>query len=159
MRLLRWLRVYRTPLDRAPVERAAQAKDDEISRQVIERLAEDESLRGELTDDAFKPILDWVMSLIPSAAHRAAPEPDPDEAAERLSDAARQTVRTLVRAVSGGETSSLRDQLQPPLLTADEADLARQAVPSYRLPGSSATERARALIAALKSALSEKSAG
>jgi hypothetical protein len=157
-RFLRWLHAYRPPLDHAPVERVAPVKDDQIARQVIERLAEDESLRGDLMDDAFKPIIDWVTSLVPAAASRAAPDPDPDEAGEQLNDAARQTVRSLVRVVSDGDTSSLRDQLQPPLLTADEAERARQAVPDGPLPGSSAAERAQALIAALKSALPEKSA-
>ena len=104
-RFLTWLRGFRTVPDQAAVERPAPINDDQIARRVIERLSEDESLRGDLTDDAFKPIFDWVTSLVPVAARRAAPEPDPDEAGEELSQAARQLLRALAQVVASGDTS------------------------------------------------------
>lgn len=131
-------------------------REDVIARRVIERIAEDETLHGKLTDDAFKPIVDWVTSLVPAAAQRAALDPDPIEATEQLSQTTRQLIRALVQVVSNGDASSLASQFGPPLFTADEADRLRTAVPSEPLSDRSPVERSLVLIDALSAALSAK---
>jgi hypothetical protein len=153
---MRWLHVERAVVEDPSVLPATSSGADQIVRIVVERIAEDEALRGNLTDDAFKPIVDWVMTLIPAAARRSAPETESDEASEQLSQATRRLIRALVQAVSDGDASPLANQFGPPLFTSEEAERAARAVPSEPLPQRSTGERAVALIGALSSALSAK---
>lgn len=157
-RFLRWLRVDRTP--RAPIENAppaasapepvAHQDNDAVARQVIERLSEDEALRRNLTDDAFKPILDLVTSLVPAAAERASAQPD---AAEELSQSARQLVQGLSAAVASGDASVVSADLLHRFMSEDEANDALQRLAAGTLPDGSAGERAEALVGTVKAAL------
>ncbi len=157
-RFVRWLRVYRAPrvpCERAPAAASAPGADedhdnDAVARLVIERLAEDEALRRNLTDDAFKPILDLVTSLVPAAAERASTQED---AAEHLSQSARQLVQGLSAAVASGDPSVVSAELLKRFMTEDQARDALQALSAGALPDSSPAERAGSLVATVKSAL------
>lgn len=156
-RFLRWLRIDRTPVEAsenaaiAPEPSAAADNDnDAVARQVIERLAEDEALRRNLTDDAFKPILELVTSLVPAAAARASVQAD---AAEQLSQSARQLVLGLSAAVTSGDPSIVRADLLQCFMSEDQANEAMRALASGNLPDGSPGERAEALVGAVKSAL------
>lgn len=158
-RFMRWLRVYREP--RAPSEFAPKATstpqpdadhaNDAVARQVIEQLAEDEALRRNLTDDAFKPILDLVTSLVPTAAERTSAEP---EAAEQLSQSARQLVQGLSAAVASGDPSVVRADLLQRFMSEDQANETLRALASGTLLDTSAGARAEALVGTVKSVLS-----
>jgi hypothetical protein len=60
------------------------------------RILEDESLRGDLTDDEFQPLLDWALAQTDRAA--AATARLEDEAADAFIDAAVSAVREALRA-------------------------------------------------------------
>jgi hypothetical protein len=157
-RFLRWIRVYRAPLapsERAPrtasaPEPAADQDNEAVTRQVIERLSEDESLRRDLTDDAFKPILELVTSLVPAAAERASAQPD---AAEDLSQSARQLVQGLSAAVTSGDPSVVSADLLTRFMSEDEANEALQQLAAGKLSDGSPGERAEALVGSVKAAL------
>jgi hypothetical protein len=134
----------------AEPEPVVEPDNDAVARQVIERLAEDESLRRDLTDDAFKPILDLVTSLVPGAAERASAEPD---AAEDLSQSARQFVRGLSAAVTSGDASVVSADLLHRFMSEAEANEALQRLAAGKLPDGSDGERAEALVGTMKSAL------
>jgi hypothetical protein len=160
-RFMRWLRVDRTPpaptepaepLANAP-EPVAEQGHDAITRQVVERLSEDEALRRDLTDDAFKPILDLVTSLVPAAAVRASAQPD---AAEQLSQSARQLVQGLSAAVASGDPSVVSADLLHRFMSEDEAKDALQRLATGKLPdGSDGSDgaRAEAIVGTVKAAL------
>ncbi len=99
-----------------------------LARPEIELLAEDEALRGGLTDAGFGPVLDWVTSLVMAAAIRIAGEPEPTPRMEQVGAAARALVRAIVRAAEQGDIHPLSAALAPPLLTADQARRAQQAL-------------------------------
>lgn len=157
-RFMRWLRVYQSPLARSePAPGAASAPqpdadhDDALARQVIERLAEDEALRRNLTDDAFKPILDLVTSLVPAAAQQVNAQGD---AAEQLHQSARQLVQGLAAAVTSGDPSVVRADLLQRFMSEDQASEALQALASGKLSDASDGARAEALVGTVKSVLS-----
>jgi len=118
---------------------------DDVAQRVAERLAEDETLRGDLTDAGFNPILQWVTDAATAATQRTgAAALDVDA----LGDAARKSVRALVRAAEHGDTSALSTAFGEPLFTADDAAKLTAAVTSAPTDGDSDT-RARALVQAL----------
>ena len=157
-RFLRWFRVYRTPREPSeyapPAARVAEPpvvpEDDAVARQVIERLSEDEALRRNLTDDAFKPILDLVTSLVPAAAARARAQAD---ASDQLSQSARQLVQGLSAAVTSGDPSVVSADLLRHFISEDQANEVLRALTSGTLPDSSPGERAEALVGTVKSVL------
>jgi hypothetical protein len=158
-RFLRWFRADRTlraPSDSvAPVVSAPESEpvpdSDTVARQVIERLVEDEALRRNLTDDAFKPILDLVTSLVPAAAARVSAEPDADE---QLSQSARQLVQGLSAAVTSGDPSVVSADLLHRFMSEDQINETLRALAAGKLPDTSASARAEALVGTVKSALS-----
>lgn len=157
-RFTRWLRAYRSP--RMPSENAPQVANapeppakpanDAIARQVIERLSEDESLRRNLTDDAFKPILDLVTSLVPAAAERASAQPD---AGDQLSQAARQLVQGLAAAVTSGDPSVVSADVLQRFMSEEQAGATLRALAAGKLPDA-AGERAEALAGTVRSVIS-----
>jgi len=162
-RFLRWLRVDRepiaTPVNPEPAANAPEAAaaepevdhdNDAVARQVIERLSEDEALRRNLTDDAFKPILDLVTSLVPAAAARTSTQSD---AADQLSQSARQLVQGLSAAVASGDPSVVSADLLQRFMTEDQAAETLRALASRTLPDGSDGERAESLVGTVKSAL------
>lgn len=138
----------------APTPSAAAAA---LARPVIERLSEDEALRGDLTDAGFAPLLDWLTRLVTAAAERATTDPDSAATMERVGDAARQLGRAVVRAAERGDAGAVAAALAPPLLAPDEAERAASALP--RLAGDTADDRARALVRALASVVPDGGGG
>jgi len=155
-RFLRWLHVERTPPAQsestAPVASTPEPEpdNDAVARQVIERLSEDEALRRNLTDEAFKPILDLVSSLVPAGVERASARPG---AAEQLSQSARQLVQGLSAAVTSGDPSVVSADLLQRFMSEDQANETLRALASGKLPDGSPGERAEALVGTVKTAL------
>jgi hypothetical protein len=124
-----------------------------LAQPALDRLAEDEALRGELTDDGFMPLLDWLSRLTTSAARRAANEPEPEATMEQVADTALRLGRAIVRAAERADASGLAGALAPPLLTPGMAARATAALPPLA-PDATPDERTQALVAALSAATS-----
>jgi hypothetical protein len=85
-------------------QRAAPARSVEAREQrLAERFLEDEALRGELEDDAWQPVQDWLLGQVKQLAASTAGLDDSsaqavlDDAETRLRDAAAQRVSALSR--------------------------------------------------------------
>ena len=68
-----------------PAEVGGPAPDDAVARRqerAAERLLEDERLRGSMTDDEFKPLLEWALATVDRVAAATAGEPDAVAAGE-----------------------------------------------------------------------------
>jgi hypothetical protein len=138
----------------APPSRSS-VDTDEVTRLVVERLSEDEMLRGNLTDRGFAPVLAFVTSMVP-AATRAASSSTGGDVEEAVSHGARGLVRAIVTAAESGEVQTLAEQLGPPIFSADAVERARRSITTSLPTTSSPDERAIAIVAALKASLEGK---
>ncbi len=74
------------------------ADANQLARPAVERLSEDESLRGELSDIGFGPLLDWAVAAVKAYAAKAA-----DSAAmDAFTDRVRGVVQAVVEAAQDG---------------------------------------------------------
>jgi hypothetical protein len=138
----------------APAPNAANAETvAALAQPVLDRLAEDEALRGDLTDAGFTPLLDWLSRLTTDAASRAAAAPDPEATMEQVADTALRLGRAIVRAAERADASGLADALVPPLVTPGMAARAAAALPPLA-PDATPDERTQVLVAALSAATS-----
>lgn len=120
-----------------------------LAQPYAERLAEDERLRGSLSDVGFGPVLSWVTELLTAAAQRATTERNAGSMMEQAGDVALDLVRGVVAAAESGQTGDLAAALRPPLLTADEATRARSAIPAAFARVEDPDAQARAIVSAL----------
>lgn len=90
---------------------------------VAERLAEDEALRGDLTDAAYGPLLQVVIDLVVA---RGAAYSSTDE----LHHAARQLLTALGEAAISGDAAPLALLPSSPLLTAEEVNALLSRMPA-----------------------------
>jgi hypothetical protein len=87
-----------------PPSSDAEPQGEELAERVYERVAEDESLRGALSDDGYGALLDWCANRIVNVAL----EPEVGTLDE-LADAFRETMRALVAAAEGGDSAALAE--------------------------------------------------
>jgi hypothetical protein len=127
----------------------ADAHAQALARPIVERLSDDERLRGDLTDASFGPLLAWLEQVVTIAATRAPAGPAGKAWQTQASDAARQLARAIVGAAERNDTSGLAAALSPALFGPDAARAA--ALPS-QLSGATPDERARELTQALAAA-------
>ena len=130
---------------------------ERIRRTVIERLSDDETLRVNLSDAGFGPILTFVTSLVPAAARRATEYSSTQTPEDQVSRSARVLTRAIVAAAETGDTAMLRGCLGAPMMSPEESTSARQSVPESGLPDLPPDDRATQTIAALTLAIGEKS--
>lgn len=98
-----------------------------------ERLLEDETLRGGLSDDGFAPLLEVALALILRRG-------DAFASTDSLADAARAFVRAVVQIAEFGVVCDLGALLEEPLFSSSE----RQLILGVDLSGSAdADERSR----------------
>lgn len=86
----------------------------------VERLAEDERLRGDLTDDGFNPLFTWGTDALTAAAQGVAEAPD-DAATARMAEAEATTKRLIeavVRAAQEGSREAVRALMDDPAVAA-----------------------------------------
>jgi hypothetical protein len=132
------------------------------------RLVEDETLHGNLSDDEFKPLLDWAMTRIGELAESCSklPAAQADTRFERASQQLLDLLRVVDLAVGQRAASSqamvtsrlemLDTFLGPPLLEEDAAARARSrlealvAQPPERLQAAQGVELTRGLAQALR---------
>lgn len=140
----------------APPPETPQVDTEPIARSVVERLNEDEMLRGDLTDRGFAPVLNFVTSLVPAAASRAASGSTREDVEEAVSHGARGLARAIVAAAETGDVAALGEQLGTPMLPADGAERARRSLASGLSSAAGPDERAVAIVAALAASLAGK---
>ena len=82
-----------------------------LAQGAVERLYEDEALRGDLTDEGAKAVLDWATGALTAAAEEIAQEPDEQARATRMDAAEEAVVRVaklLVRAAERADVAGVR---------------------------------------------------
>ncbi len=134
----RWLQPPRGP--GGPAQPPSAVRPD--PERAIERLSDDEALRGELTDEGYGALLSVVANL---AVARAERYPSTDE----LYLALRGLLAGAVTAAERAEPAAILSSLAPPLLSPDEqAQLARVLRVEQGGADAAAVAIARALAAA-----------
>jgi len=99
---------------------SAAAPPDDLANPAIERLAEDEALRGDLTDDGFMPLQNWAFARLQHIAHETAHHPDPQAAMDGSASQIRAFVRAAVQAAEHGDLGDLPDQIKPRIVLAKD---------------------------------------
>lgn len=103
---------------------------------VVERLAEDEALRGDLTDEGYGPLLAVVADLVVARGERFAVTDD-------LYVAARRLLVGAVEAASAADVAPLLECAETPLLSQEERSILASTPVRAGVPA----DRAAALIA------------
>ncbi len=94
---------------------------DDLANAAIERLAEDEALRGDLTDDGYLPLQSWAFARLQRIAHEAAHHPDPQAAMDGYTGQVRAFVKDAVQAAENGDLGDLPDQVKPHVVLKKDA--------------------------------------
>lgn len=122
----RWLHRFRhqssgakPPAEAQPAPTDAVSPDD-LANSAIERLAEDEALRGDLTDDGFLPLQNWAFARLQRIAHEAVHHPDPQAAMDGYTAQIRAFVQAAVQAAENKNLGDLADQVKPRVVLAKD---------------------------------------
>jgi hypothetical protein len=107
------------PPDRPPAPTQAVSPDD-LANAAIERLAEDEALRGDLTDDGFLPLQNWAFARLQRIAHEAAHHPDPQAAMDGYTSQIRAFAQAAVQAAENKALGDLAGQVKPRVVLAKD---------------------------------------
>ncbi len=134
----------------APPAKPAVSPDD-LANGAIERLTEDESLRGDLTDDGYQPLQDWAVARLQRIAHEAAHHPDPQAAMDGFTEQIRGFVRAAVQAAQDGALGDLPAQVKPRVVLAKDVPTVVAALKKITFT-SDADANAKAIAAALMNA-------
>ena len=107
-----------------------------LAQGAVERLYEDEALRGDLTDEGAKAVLDWASNALIAAAGQLVGEPDEQAQAARM-DAAEEAVRRLavllVRAAERHRREDVRALMDDPLVAGNLVARLRLGANGWRL--------------------------
>ncbi len=158
-RLRQFTRRFRPVRERAGIRPSVRQLPDDrerITRQVIERLSEDETLRGALTDTGFGPIFTFVTSMIPAATGRALRTSVPESAEEDVSRAARMLTRAIVAAAEAGDVNTLPSSIDTPMFSEAEAIRVRETLSRGFTSNRSSDVTAERIIDALRTATQEQ---
>ena len=107
-----------------------------LAQGAVERLLENESVRGDLTDEGAKAALDWATNALTAAAEGIAKEPDEQVQATRMDEAeatVKRVLGKLVQAAQGHGRSDVLDLLNDPLVAASVAARFRLGTVAWRL--------------------------
>ena len=125
------------------------ADTEALAQGAVEALLQDESLRGDLTDEGFEPLLGWATDALTAVAEGLAATAEGDAAAyARMAIAGRAVRGVVAAAVRAAQDGDLEPLLAEPLLARDPEDRARVASAGLHLgadPDANATLLARAL--------------
>jgi hypothetical protein len=101
------------PSSAAPSASPPAVSPDDLANAAIEQLAEDERLRGDLTDDGYLPLQNWAFARLQRIAREAAHHPDPQAAMDAYTSQVRTFVQAAVQAAEAGDLGDLPDQVKP----------------------------------------------
>jgi hypothetical protein len=93
----------------------------DLANSAIERLAEDEALRGDLTDEGFLPLQNWAFARLQRIVQEAAHHPDPHAAMDGYTAQIRAFIRAAVQVAEDGDLGDLPDQVKPHVVLAKDA--------------------------------------
>lgn len=127
---------------------APAPKPDDLANAAIEQLAEDESLRGDLTDDGYTPLQSWAFARLQAVAREAAHHPDPQAAMDGFTHQIRGFVQDAVTAATNGALGDLPATLHPRIVLAADVPKVQAALRALKL-GSDADANAQAIAGAL----------
>jgi hypothetical protein len=126
------------------------ALPDDLANMAIERLTEDERLRGDLTDDGYQPLQDWAVARLQRVAQEASHHPDAQTAMDGFAAQIRDFVRAAVRAAEDGALGDLPGQVQPRVVLQKDVSPVVDALRSITFTDD-ADANAKAIAAALSS--------
>ncbi len=121
---------------------------NQLARSAVERLSEDESLRGELSDIGFGPLLDWAVAAVKAYAAKAANSDAMDQYTGRV----RGVVQAVVEVAQAGKLDDPVALLDFDPANRDKAQAALQALSLSDDPDANAEQIATVLQAALTEA-------
>ncbi|HEX2914973.1 MAG TPA: hypothetical protein VH186_29540 [Chloroflexia bacterium] len=125
------------------------ADSEELARSAVERLSEDEALRGDLSDIGFGPLLDWAVAAVTAYSKQA-----PDSAAmDQYTDKVRGVVQ---EAVNDAQNNKLDDAAALMNFETSGKQEALDKLKSLKL-GEDADENAVQIAAILQAALAASS--
>jgi hypothetical protein len=127
------------------------ADAEALAQGAVERLTENESLRGDLTDTGYLPVSEWATNALMAAAQRAAQRPD-EEAQARMDEAESAAKRLVAEVVQAAQQHARDDVLalmNDPAVARDLTSRLRIAANGWRL-GDDADANAIRLIRALR---------
>jgi hypothetical protein len=107
-----------------------------LAQGAVERLYEDEALRGDLTDEGAKAILDWASGALIASAEEIAQDADEQARATRMDaaeEAVRRVAKLLVRAAERHERDDVRALAGDPLVSENLGARLRLAANGWRL--------------------------
>ena len=126
------------------------AEAEAQAERAVGALLDDETLRGDLGDDGFNPLLEWATNALTVAAQQVADVPDA-KAETRMEAAGAAVKETLAAAVQAAQGHSRRDVLAlagTPLVAHNALARGRVMLAGFRLgddPDANARRLARAL--------------
>lgn len=129
---------------------AAPRDSATLANPAIERLAEDESLRGDLTDDGWMPLQAWGFARLQALAADAARAPQPDAMMDGLTETVRAALREAVAAAQNGDVTDLVAVIRPRLVPRAQVEATAAALRALAL-GPDADANARAIAQTLSS--------
>lgn len=127
------------------------ADAETLAQGAVERLVENETLRGDLSDVGFGPIVEWASNALIGAAQQAAA--DLDEAAQARMDEAETATKRIVEEVVDAAQRHTRAEvltlMNDPTIARDLGARLRLAANGWRL-GDDSDANAIRLIKALR---------
>ncbi len=121
---------------------------DLLAQMATEKLIEDESLRGDLTDWEYQPLLDWALARVARCAEAAAATEDPRAHLDACVAGLRQIVRAAAPAVSEQNASAVAEVLSAPAVDAADLNATRERLARLALSDDKETN-ARRIVDAL----------
>lgn len=106
---------------------------ESLGTAAIERFAEDEALRGDLTDDGWMPLQTWAFGRLRDVATDAARYPQADLAMDGLSEGLRVFTRDAVYAAQNGDAGDLAAQVRPRIVRRERVGAVQSALRSLPL--------------------------
>ena len=135
---------------------APTPKPDDLANAAIEQLAEDESLRGDLTDNGYTPLQSWAFARLQAVAREAVHHPDPQAAMDGFMRQIRGFVQDAVTAATNGALGDLPATLHPRIVLAADVPKVQAALHALKL-GNDADANAQAIAGALAPTVSAPS--
>lgn len=123
-----------------------------LAQGAIERLYEDEAVRGDLTDAGAKAVLDWATGALAAAGERIARTPDEEAqgtAMEGAEEALYQLLQKVLQAAREHRREDVQEVARDPLVARNFGARMRLGVIAWQL-GEDIDQNAARLVGALR---------
>lgn len=126
------------------------ANADDLARGVVEQLSEDETLRGDLSDDGFNPLLEWAVNAATAYAKTLAQDVKAAEAMQNYAGRLKGVIQAVVAAADAGKIGEANELLDFQVV---EATQSGQKLVALKLVADSADDNAVKIAKVLADAL------